>query len=1002
MTSTAYARTTTGTSATTTDANGHRTERQSDLFGRLRAVLEYGGNNGTEGPYALYATTTYAYDGRDLLTGVTDAAGNTTTIGYDGLGRKTSMADPDMGGWGYTYNPAGTLATQTDAKGQVITFGYDTLDRLTGKTYSTGDPAASYLYDQNDPANGITVGKGRQTTAGNANATTKFGYDTRGRLVKETNTVTGMTGTRVFQWTYDSADRMATMTYPAPSGGTAETLTYSYDAGWRQTGVCSSNGGCYASGATYTALDQPAALTFGNGLGQSWTYSSPLQRLQNTTVSGSVLNRTYTYDDTGNVKTVADNLLAQTQTFGYDHRDRLTSASANTGNASAPPAYSQTYAFDLVGNLTVKAGTAYTGYGSGGGNSGHAHAPATIGGLAYTYDLNGNTLSGNGRALYWNAENMVTRVDYPSADPANGTLSGLVFEDRNNNGTQDAGEPGIGGVAVALGGAATQSTTTDASGAYSFVGLYAGTYTITETQASGYADGQETVGTLGGTAATNDLMVGITLPIGGNGTDYRFAERPNGNLAGKVYADLNNNGVQDVGEAGVSGVTLTLTGAASRTTTTGVDGSYAFDYLIAGTYAIAETQPASYFDGLETAGTLGGSTVVNDTVSGIVLPLNGTGTGYLFGDLPPGGLSGKVFDDINNNGAQDAGEAGIAGVSIALSGPTNQNATTATDGSFSFTNLPAGTYALTESQPTGWTDGSDTAGTLGGSIAVNDTISGIVVPVAASGMNYRFAERGTGSLSGVVYEDKNNNGVKDTGEGGLSGVALTLSGPTTRSATTDASGNYTFSNLPGGTFAIAETQPAGYLDGLETAGTLGGSTTVNDAISGIVLPVGGSGTNYRFGEQLAAVKDWGTNSFGQLGDASTTQRTTPVQAGTLNGATAIAHSGRHGLAVMADGTVRAWGDNGSGQLGDGTTTQRTSPVTVSGLTGIVAVAAGGDSSGWWSLAVKSDGTVWAWGNNQYGKLGDGTTTNRTTPVQVSGLTNVVAVSTGQYHIGAQG
>jgi alpha-tubulin suppressor-like RCC1 family protein len=82
-----------------------------------------------------------------------------------------------------------------------------------------------------------------------------------------------------------------------------------------------------------------------------------------------------------------------------------------------------------------------------------------------------------------------------------------------------------------------------------------------------------------------------------------------------------------------------------------------------------------------------------------------------------------------------------------------------------------------------------------------------------------------------------------------------------------------------------------------------------------------------------------------------------------------------------DGTVWAWGYNFFGQLGDGTTTQRTTPVQVPGLTGVIAVA----GSSYHSLAVRNDGTVWAWGNNGYGQLGDGTSTQRTSPVQVSGL-----------------
>ncbi len=113
----------------------------------------------------------------------------------------------------------------------------------------------------------------------------------------------------------------------------------------------------------------------------------------------------------------------------------------------------------------------------------------------------------------------------------------------------------------------------------------------------------------------------------------------------------------------------------------------------------------------------------------------------------------------------------------------------------------------------------------------------------------------------------------------------------------------------------------------------------------------------------------------------------------LTGVTAISAGWRHTVALASDGTVWAWGDNTAGDLGDGTTTERLTPVQVSGLTGITAISAGF----WHTVALKSDGTVWAWGYNYYGQLGDGTTTERLTPVQVSGLMGVTAISAGNWH-----
>lgn len=109
---------------------------------------------------------------------------------------------------------------------------------------------------------------------------------------------------------------------------------------------------------------------------------------------------------------------------------------------------------------------------------------------------------------------------------------------------------------------------------------------------------------------------------------------------------------------------------------------------------------------------------------------------------------------------------------------------------------------------------------------------------------------------------------------------------------------------------------------------------------------------------------------------------------------AVAAGTEHALALKEDGSVWSWGKNQYGQLGDGTTTTRLSPVAVSGLTDVVAVAAGG----YHSLALKADGTVWSWGRNDSGQIGDGTSgTNRLAPVQVSGLTGVSSIAAGSFH-----
>ncbi|MGG1553618.1 InlB B-repeat-containing protein [Paenibacillus ferrarius] len=138
---------------------------------------------------------------------------------------------------------------------------------------------------------------------------------------------------------------------------------------------------------------------------------------------------------------------------------------------------------------------------------------------------------------------------------------------------------------------------------------------------------------------------------------------------------------------------------------------------------------------------------------------------------------------------------------------------------------------------------------------------------------------------------------------------------------------------------------------------------------------------------------WGLNGNGQLGDGTLTNRTTPVQVRGISGVTAVSTGlGYHVLALKDDGTVWAWGRNDNGELGDGTTTQRQLPVQVVGLTDVVALV----NAGYHSLALKSDGTVWAWGRNSYGESGGGISADRTSAYQVS-ISGVKAIAAGDHH-----
>jgi alpha-tubulin suppressor-like RCC1 family protein len=186
--------------------------------------------------------------------------------------------------------------------------------------------------------------------------------------------------------------------------------------------------------------------------------------------------------------------------------------------------------------------------------------------------------------------------------------------------------------------------------------------------------------------------------------------------------------------------------------------------------------------------------------------------------------------------------------------------------------------------------------------------------------------------------------------------------------------------------------------GLDNQGSLGdglwsGETGTPVEVQGIneIYAVAGS-TDGEGGYALrndGTVWAWGYGGAGQLGDGSPSGSDVPVQVSGLSGAVAIAGGSADGYALLSDGTVEAWGEDQEGQLGIGHAGPYSDvPVAVAGLSGVTSIASGYGTV----YALKSDGTVWAWGSNRKGVLGTGSASAySTTPVQISGLHEVVAV-----------
>jgi alpha-tubulin suppressor-like RCC1 family protein len=139
---------------------------------------------------------------------------------------------------------------------------------------------------------------------------------------------------------------------------------------------------------------------------------------------------------------------------------------------------------------------------------------------------------------------------------------------------------------------------------------------------------------------------------------------------------------------------------------------------------------------------------------------------------------------------------------------------------------------------------------------------------------------------------------------------------------------------------------------------------------------------------------WGDNVYAQLGDGTTAPRSSPQRLTGLGGIVAVSAAGEHSMALDSNGAVYVWGANYAGQAGDGFGGGlRTRPGKVPGLPAVKAIAAGYA----FSIALASDGTVYGWGSNAAGQLGDGTTLPRLVPVRVSGLSDIVAIAAGRGH-----
>ncbi|EFO79830.1 conserved repeat domain protein [Oscillochloris trichoides DG-6] len=521
--------------------------------------------------------------------------------------------------------------------------------------------------------------------------------------------------------------------------------------------------------------------------------------------------------------------------------------------------------------------------------SGYGFSP-TGGG---TTDTDSNANPANGRSSTFNLEGGENDLTWDAGIYQLLSLGNLVWNDLNNNGIVDGTESGIGGVIIELyrddtgdgvGDTLVGTSTTGSNGQYQFTDLPQGDYVVVipASNFGGVLNGYlSSTGTTNATAGPNEpgadpenntdnddnggLVSGdvVTSVVrlradaepdtdgdgrSGNQTvDFGFFLPAS--IGDRVWNDLNANGVQDGGEVGVDGVTVTLyssdgTPVASMNTSGG--GAYSFTGLAPGDYYIVFSNlPTDYIFspvGQGTSATNSDADRNTGRTSTTSLSSGENDPDWDGGIYWPASLGNYVWDDADANGIQDAGEGGVENVTVRLIQNGNVVATTQTDsnGYYEFTELGSGDYLIEIDRPFNWQVSPQYQG---GSASDNDidrdTLRSGSVTLNPGDNNpdldiglYRLA-----SVGNRVWEDFNKDGIFDSGsEEGVRDIPVYLyrEGETTpiRSAVTDANGNFRFDELEPGNYYIRFAPPTGWVISQPNQGSDDGADSDADSNNG--------------------------------------------------------------------------------------------------------------------------------------------------------------------------
>jgi hypothetical protein len=439
--------------------------------------------------------------------------------------------------------------------------------------------------------------------------------------------------------------------------------------------------------------------------------------------------------------------------------------------------------------------------------------------------------------------------------PCAGKIGDFVWHDLNRDGLQDPGEPGLNGVPVTLSGTdawgtpIAMATVTGPGpmgqqGYYQFTPLCGGTYTVTAATPTGFQPTDSLVGSDTGVDSNGSPTTVTLTGLSDQTLDFGFVTECTGTIGDFVWHDLNRNGLQDAGEPGIDGVDVTLVNPADNsviaTTVTGPNGFYSFGGLCAGSYQVVvdETDLPPTFTPTPTL--VGSDTGIDSNPNPYVVTLPADNTSDLtidFGYQTPctGELGDFVWYDKNQNGLQDAGEAGIAGVTVRLKDGADMllaTTTTGANGLYGFTGLCAGTYKVEVDHTTIPAGFSPTLVEVGAdqSIDSNPNPYTITLPndfASDLRIDFGYIAPCTGQIGDFVWKDLDQDGIQDAGEPGIPGVTVNLkdtSNTVIQTDTTDANGLYLFNGLCPGDYRVEVVPPAGAV----ASPTLqGGNTSVD-------------------------------------------------------------------------------------------------------------------------------------------------------------------------------